>query len=51
MKLLAEGLADKQIADRLSISLLTINSHLKNIYPKLGVRSRTEAAIKYLNLL
>lgn len=48
MELVAKGLADKQIADRLGISLLTVNSHLKNIYAKLDVHSRAEAVSSYL---
>ena len=36
----------KEIADRLAIKLDTVGSHLKNIYRKLHVRSRTEAVMK-----
>jgi DNA-binding NarL/FixJ family response regulator len=45
----SRGLLCKEIADRLGISLETVNSHRKNIYRKLHVRSRTEAVIKYLH--
>jgi serine/threonine protein kinase/DNA-binding NarL/FixJ family response regulator len=45
IKLLAEGLSNKEIAQRLFISSRTVNYHLDNIYSKLGVNSRTEAAI------
>jgi DNA-binding NarL/FixJ family response regulator len=48
-QLIAEGLANKEIADRLGISTETVRGHLKNIYEKLHVRSRTEAAVKYLD--
>ncbi len=44
---LCEGLANKEIADRLGISVETVRVHLKHIYEKLHVRSRTEAAMKF----
>jgi DNA-binding NarL/FixJ family response regulator len=43
---LVRGLANKEIADELAISIETIRVHLKSIYEKLHVRSRTEAALK-----
>jgi serine/threonine protein kinase/DNA-binding NarL/FixJ family response regulator len=45
IRLLAQGLSNKEIARRLSITPRTVNFHLDNIYSKLGVGSRTEAAI------
>ena len=45
VRLLAEGLSNKAIAGALGISARTINFHLDNLYVKLGVTSRTEAAI------
>ena len=45
---LAQGLAYKQIADKLDISINTIRAHLRHIYEKLHVQSRTEAVAKYL---
>lgn len=48
MQLLIVGCLSKEIADKLSIGLETVNSHLKHIYEKLHVRSRTEAVVKYL---
>jgi DNA-binding NarL/FixJ family response regulator len=45
---LAQGLAYKQIGDKLNISINTIRSHLRHIYEKLHVQSRTEAVAKYL---
>ena len=45
IQLLAEGLSNKEIARLLSISPRTVNFHLDNIYSKLGINSRTEAAI------
>lgn len=43
LRLLAAGHAYKQIADDLSISINTIRTHIKRIYEKLHVHSRTEA--------
>jgi len=48
LNLLAKGYRYKEIADTLSISFETVRSHLKNIYDKLHVHSRTEAVVKYL---
>jgi serine/threonine protein kinase/DNA-binding CsgD family transcriptional regulator len=42
---LTEGLSNKEIALLLSVSPRTVNFHLDNIYAKLGINSRTEAAI------
>jgi DNA-binding NarL/FixJ family response regulator len=47
---LAQGLAYKQIGDKLGISINTIRTHLRHIYEKLHVQSRTEAVAKYLRL-
>ena len=49
LRLLAQGYASKEIADKLAIRFDTVRFHLKNIYTKQHVRSRTEAIIKYLN--
>jgi len=49
LDLLARGYVAKEIADRLSLSYDTVRYHLKHIYDKLHVRSRTEAVIKYLS--
>jgi len=46
LQLLATGLSNRKMADQLFISSETIKSHLKNIYGKLGVRSRTEAVYR-----
>jgi len=45
IRLVAEGLSTKEIARMLSLTARTVNFHLNNIYTKLGVSSRTEAAI------
>lgn len=44
LQLVAEGLTDKEIAERLFISLNTVKTHLKNILAKLHLKSRTQAA-------
>lgn len=48
LKLLATGLTAKEIADRLYLSEPTIRFHLRHVYQKLHVRSRSEAIIKFL---
>lgn len=46
--LLTKGFANKEIADRLSVSVETVRTHLKHIYEKMHVRSRAEAVAHYL---
>ena len=41
-RLAADGLSSREVADRLSISVRTVDNHLGTIYSKLGVRSRAE---------
>jgi DNA-binding NarL/FixJ family response regulator len=48
LSLMAEGQQYKEIADALSISALTVRTHIQHIYEKLHVRSRTEAVVKFL---
>jgi DNA-binding CsgD family transcriptional regulator len=43
-QLVAEGLTNKDIALHLVISTKTVEGHLRNIFEKLGVRSRTQVA-------
>ncbi|MDO8549500.1 MAG: response regulator transcription factor [Ignavibacteria bacterium] len=45
---LAKGYQDKEIAEKFFLSVKTIRTHLRNIYKKLHVHSRTEAVLKYL---
>jgi len=45
---LAKGYQYKEIASTLAISIMTVRSHVQNIYDKLHVRSRTEAVVKFL---
>jgi DNA-binding NarL/FixJ family response regulator len=47
LTLLGEGLLYKEIGDRLAIKLDTVGTHVKSIYRKLHVRSRTEAVMRY----
>lgn len=44
----AKGLTNQQIAKRLHLSAKTVSNHLYNVYRKLGVASRTEAARRIL---
>lgn len=44
LRLVAEGLTNPQVADRLYVSPRTVGFHLRSIYKKLGVPSRTAAA-------
>jgi predicted ATPase/DNA-binding CsgD family transcriptional regulator len=46
LRLLAQGLTSAQIAEQLVIGLVTVNSHVRSIYSKLGVTSRS-AATRY----
>ncbi len=51
VQLVAKGLANKEVAADLTIGVETVRVHLKHIYEKLHVRSRTEAAMKYRDSL
>ncbi|HZT23308.1 MAG TPA: response regulator transcription factor [Verrucomicrobiae bacterium] len=47
LELVAAGLPNKIIADRLGLTDGTVRWHLRHVYHKLHVRSRTEAALKF----
>jgi len=48
LKLAAKGMSNKEIAAQLALSVRTVQSHLGNIFDKLGVSSRTEAVLRAL---
>lgn len=45
LTLVAEGLLNKQIADRLDVQERTVKAHLSAIFDRLGVRNRTQAGV------
>ena len=49
LQFIMHGLANKEIADRMSISVNSVKWHLRHIYEKLHVRSRVEAVLKFKN--
>jgi len=48
LELLARGLMYKEIAESLSIRVVTVNTHVRRIYGKLHVRSRAQAVARYV---
>ena len=50
LDLLAQRLSNKEIADKLFISITTVKSHIQNIYGKLNVRKRREAVEKAMKI-
>lgn len=46
LQLLVEGLSNKAIADKLTMSPRTVQAHLRNVYRKFGVFNRTSAVVK-----
>ena len=49
LRLLAEGLHNREVAAQLGISSRTVDRHCDNIYAKLGVGSRTEAVVRAIS--
>jgi DNA-binding NarL/FixJ family response regulator len=50
LELLARGFLYKEIADTLHISVPTVNTHIRRIYEKLHVRSRSQAVAKFTHI-
>ena len=48
VKLLASGLSEKEIADRLCISRHTVDNHLRNIRERFGLHKNTEIILLYI---
>jgi LuxR family maltose regulon positive regulatory protein len=44
--LIAQGLSNREISERLFLSLHTVKAHTRNIYGKLGIHSRTQAVAR-----
>lgn len=44
-RLVAEGLSDEQIAERMGVGLVDVSAELAEVFRKLGLRSRTELAL------
>jgi len=49
LRLTSQGMANKEMAHRLGLSLRTIEGHLSRTFAKLGVTSRTEAVVQAVN--
>ena len=49
IELLAKGYLYKEVADSMGVTYATIHTHIRHIYEKLQVRSRTEAVVKHLS--
>ena len=46
-RLVAQGLTNREVAAQLFLNTNTIETHLRHVFQKLGVRSRTEFAAKF----
>jgi DNA-binding NarL/FixJ family response regulator len=47
---LARGLSNREIAERMGISINTVNKHVQQIFTKLNVRNRVQAVTKAIEL-
>lgn len=45
---IADAKSDQEIATDKKISVATVQKHIENLYPKLGVQNRTAAAVRFL---
>jgi DNA-binding CsgD family transcriptional regulator len=50
LKMVLEGMSSKAVADKLCVSKRTVDFHLANVYGKLEVKSRMQAANKLVKL-
>ncbi len=50
LRLVAAGMSNKEIAEKLCLSLRTVKAHLSNIFNKMNVASRSEALVKALKV-
>ncbi|NMM24587.1 MAG: response regulator transcription factor [Phycicoccus sp.] len=49
LRLLAQGLRNRELGEQMGISTRTVDRHCDNIYAKLGVSSRTEAVVRAIS--
>ncbi|RCW81861.1 LuxR C-terminal-related transcriptional regulator [Phyllobacterium bourgognense] len=49
LELLRWGLSNSEIANKLNININTVKSHTKNVFSKLGVKSRTQAVLRTMS--
>jgi DNA-binding CsgD family transcriptional regulator len=50
MELIAKGLSTQRIAESLNLSPNTVSAHLRSVFLKYGVSSRTAAMSKYVHI-